>query len=697
MRNPIPVLILGGLLAGCGPSAPDIEKVPANVVDEIVVQPSATAEIGSWGVDLANIDPTVKPGNDFYRYANGQWLDSYELPPDRSMFGSFVALQERSQERVRELVEALAGNHPEPGSVEQKIGDYYASFMNQDDVNARGIEPLRKQLDAIAAIDSIGALARAFGRAEVEGNLAPFAFGVEIDRMDPQRWIAGVSVEGLGLPDRDYYLEDTDQFKQIREAYQDNIRTILGLSGYSEADAGAAADAVMALETAIAKQQWPRADRRNRDLTYNLETLDGFEGRYPGFPWREFFEAAGRVPKELNVRYPSAMAPVIEIVDDTDLDTWRAYLTYHLVTGNAALLSQTIDDATFEFYGRVLRGQPEQYERWRRGISLVGGNQGLGDAIGQVYVQHYFPAASKAAMEALVANLQAALRQRIAGLPWMSEDTKTYAFEKLEAFTPNIGYPNEWRDYSDVRIDPDDLVANARQLREHYLKEDLARLDEPTDPHEWFMSPQTVNAYYVPQFNSITFPAAILEAPFFDPAADPAVNYGAIGAVIGHEMGHGFDDQGSKSDARGVQRNWWTDEDRSRFDARTSKLAAQYSGYEPVPGTSIDGEFTLGENIGDLGGIEVAYTAYRLSLGDKEPPVIDGYTGDQRFFLAYAQIYRAMTRDETLVTLLKSDPHSPPEFRVNGVVRNVDAWYDAFEVQPGDALYLPPEARVGIW
>jgi len=697
MRNPIPVLILGGLLAGCGPSAPDIEKVPANVVDEIVVQPSATAEIGSWGVDLANIDPTVKPGNDFYRYANGQWLDSYELPPDRSMFGSFVALQERSQERVRELVEALAGNHPEPGSVEQKIGDYYASFMNQDDVNARGIEPLRKQLDAIAAIDSIGALARAFGRAEVEGNLAPFAFGVEIDRMDPQRWIAGVSVEGLGLPDRDYYLEDTDQFKQIREAYQDNIRTILGLSGYSEADASAAADAVMALETAIAKQQWPRADRRNRDLTYNLETLDGFEGRYPGFPWREFFEAAGRVPNELNVRYPSAMAPVIEIVDDTDLDTWRAYLTDHLVTGNAALLSQAIDDATFEFYGRALRGQPEQYERWRRGISLVGGNQGLGDAIGQVYVQHYFPAASKAAMEALVANLQAALRQRIAGLPWMSEDTKTYAFEKLEAFTPNIGYPNEWRDYSDVRIDPDDLVANARQLREHYLKEDLARLDEPTDPHEWFMSPQTVNAYYVPQFNSITFPAAILEAPFFDPAADPAVNYGAIGAVIGHEMGHGFDDQGSKSDARGVQRNWWTDEDRSRFDARTSKLAAQYSGYEPVPGTSIDGEFTLGENIGDLGGIEVAYTAYRLSLGDKEPPVIDGYTGDQRFFLAYAQIYRAMTRDETLVTLLKSDPHSPPEFRVNGVVRNVDAWYDAFEVQPGDALYLPPEARVGIW
>jgi putative endopeptidase len=399
----------------------------------------------------------------------------------------------------------------------------------------------------------------------------------------------------------------------------------------------------------------------------------------------------------LNVRYPSAVQPVVDLVAETDLDTWRAYLTYHLVAGNAFALAAEIDESRFDFYGRTLRGQPEQRERWRRGVSLVGGQNGLGDAIGQVYVQRYFPAESKAMMEALVENLREALRQRIAALDWMTEETKEYAFEKLAAFTPNIGYPNKWRDYGELTIDGGSLMDNVRELRALQRAIALDRLNRPTDREEWFMTPQTVNAYYVAQFNSITFPAGILEPPFFDPAADPAVNYGAIGAVIGHEMGHGFDDQGSKSDARGVQRNWWTDEDRSRFEARAAKLAAQYSAYEPVAGTFIDGEFTLGENIGDLGGLNVAYYAYKLSLDGAEAPVIDGLTGDQRFFLAYSQVWRSKTRDETLVSRLKSDPHSPAEFRVNGVVRNMDAWYEAFDVQPDDALYLPPEERVSIW
>jgi putative endopeptidase len=667
-------------------------------------QPSATAAtqpatgtpaIGSWGVDLAKRDETVRPGDDFFRYASGAWLKSYELPDDKTSFGSFRALSERSQERVRGIIDELTATAAPTGSVEQKIGDYYASFMNQATLDARGYAPLTPELAAIAAIEDLEGLARAFGRADLVGTQSPLGVGLEIDRKQPERWWIGVSASGLGMPDRDYYLEDTERFRTLQEAYEAHIETMLGLVGYE--DAAAAAAGVMALETAIAEQQWPRSDRRDRDLTYNPSSFAALESSYPGFPWRALFEGAGVVPEELNVRHPSAMGPLIEIIATTELTVWRAYLTYHLLVQNAVYLSAEIDDATFEFYGRALRGQQAPRERWRRAISAVASHQALGDAIGQVYVERYFPPTSKAMMEELVENLRTALRERIAGLDWMSEETKSYAFEKLEAFTPNIGYPNQWRDFSGVTIHADDLLGNVRQIRALSRQEALERLEEPTDKEEWFMSPQTVNAYYVAQFNSITFPAGILEAPFFDPAADPAVNYGAIGAVIGHEMGHGFDDQGSKSDARGVQRNWWTDEDRARFEARAARLAAQYSGYEPVPGTFIDGRFTLGENIGDLGGLEVAYHAYRLSLGGEEPPVVDGLTGDQRFFLSYAQVWRSKTRDETTVNRLKSDPHSPAEFRVNGIVRNVDAWYAAFDVTPEHALYLPPDERVSIW
>lgn len=693
MRRMIIAATLAGLLAGCQQEPEQTSQTSggSGPASDAVAQ----ARIGSWGVDLDNRDPNIRPGDDFFGYANGSWLKNYELPADKSSYGSFQALHEQSQERVKLLVEELAEADPQPGSIEQKIGDYYLSYLDTEAIDSAGLTPIAAQLQAIADVDSQLQLIELFGRVDLDGNQSPIEAGIDIDRMNPERWIVDVSVGGLGLPDRDYYLEDSARFSDIRAAYQAHIEKMLTLIGFD--NAATAAQAVMALETSIAEVLWPRSQRRNRDLTYNLMSLEALQAAYPNFAWRGYFAANGVVPEEINLRYPSATGPVLDIIANTDLNTWKAYLSYHLLTRNAFALAQEIDDATFDFYGRVLRGQPEQQERWRRGVGLVSGRNGMGDAIGQVYVERYFPAANKAMMEDLVENLREGLRQRIAGLEWMSEDTKAYAFEKLQAFTPNIGYPSEWEDFSSVQIRADDLMGNVRAMREWQRADALERLTRPTDPAEWFMSPQTVNAYYVAQFNSITFPAGILEPPFFDPAADPAVNYGAIGAVIGHEMGHGFDDQGSKSDAEGVQRNWWSDEDRARFDARTAQLAAQYDTYEAVPGTFVDGEFTLGENIGDLGGLNVAYHAYRLSLNGKEPPVIDGLTGDQRFFLAFAQVWRGITREETLVARLKSDPHSPNRFRANGTVRNMDAWYEAFDVQPDDALYLPPDQRVSIW
>ena len=701
MYRLIPPLVLALVLAACQPGSeepatPEAQAPAAGATEATAAEADAgRPEIGAWGVALDNRDESVRPGDDFFRYSSGRWLASYELPADKTSFGSFHALHDRSQERVRGLIEELAAADSSPGSVEQKVGDFYASFMDVETINAKGHAPLTPDLTAIAAIDDLESLARAFGRSDLKATNSPLGLGVEIDRRNPDRWIVGVALAGLGLPDRDYYLEDSERFAGLRSAYVAHIEKMLTLIGHDKA--ADAAGRIMALETAIAEQQWPRADRRDRDLTYNLMSFEALLARHPQFPWQAFFAAGGVVPAELNLRHPSAMAPLIEIITTTDLDTWRAYLTFHLLARNARYLAEDIDDANFEFFGRALRGQQEQRERWRRAISVVAGRDGLGDAIGQLYVARYFPPESKAMMEELVENLRSALRERIAALEWMTEDTKAYALEKLEAFTSNIGYPNKWRGFDDVSIDALDLVSNVRQLRAHQRAEALARLTKPTDREEWFMTPQTVNAYYVPQFNSITFPAGILEAPFFDPDADPAVNYGAIGAVIGHEMGHGFDDQGSKSDARGVQRNWWTDEDRARFELRSKALAEQFSTYEPVPGTFIDGRFTLGENIGDLGGVNMAYHAYRLSLNGEEAPVIDGLTGDQRFFMAYAQVWRSKTRDETLVSRLKSDPHSPAAFRVNGIVRNVDAWYEAFDVQPTDKLYLAPEARVSIW
>ncbi len=653
------------------------------------------ARLPSRNVDVSLMNSAVAPGDDFYRYANGGWLNSYELPPDKTAFGNFYELRDKAQDRVQLLIESLAEGPRAPGSIEQKIGDYYLSFLDTATLDRLGLEPIRGELDAIAAIDSTRALTVAFGRSELVSSISPIGFGLEIDRQDPSRFIVGLYHSGIGLPERDYYTDDAQRFVDIRSAYQAHIAEMLTLAG--QAEAAALAPDVVALETAIASEHWSRVDRRNRDLTYNLSSPEELIEKYKNFDWMTFFEATGVIPPVINVNHPSALPGLIRLVNETPLPVWRAYLTYHLLSNNAPFLSTAMDDANFAFYGPVLFGQTEQRERWRRAVSLVGAGDGLGDAIGQVYVARYFPAHSREIMLDLVENLRAALAERIRALGWMGEQTKAQALAKLAGFLPKIGYPDEWRDYSSVRIARDDLMGNVQRLRAYYQADAIDRLSRPTDRDEWFLPPQTVNAFYTPQFNSITFPAGILEPPFFDPNADPAVNYGAIGAVIGHEMGHGFDDQGSKSDGDGVQRNWWTDEDRARFEARAAELVGQYSAYEPVPGVFVDGEFTLGENIGDLGGINIAYHAYRLSLNGTEAPVLDGLTGDQRFFIAYAQLWRSMMREEALLTQIKSDPHSPAPYRANGVVRNVDAWYDAFGVGPEHALYLDPEDRVSIW
>lgn len=657
---------------------------------------SASPELGSFGVDLSYQDTSIRPGDDFFRFANGLWLDTFELPADRSNYGSFNVLSDRSDERVRTIIDDLTSIEPAAGSLEQKISDYYLSYMDTETLNERGLSPLLPGLASLAQIDSIEELTSAFGRAQIDNTATPFNFGVGADRSDPNRYQLGLSVGGLGLPDRDYYLEDTEQYINIRAEYVAHIGRVLEFADIE--DAQAKAEAVLNLETRIAEHTWPRADRRNRDLTYNPMTYAEFIGEYPGFDWATFFAAAGIEDlQDLNVSYPSAMTPVIALVNEVPVADWTSYMTYRFIVDSANVLSEEIDKEAFHFYSTVLNGVPEQRQRWERGVARVGSLASLGEAIGQVYVERHFQESAKQQMDQLVENLRSALAQSISELDWMGEETKQEANLKLESFRPKIAYPDEWRDFSDIEVSRDDLFANAQAIREFNYQDEISRLGTETNREEWFMTPQTVNAYYNSSFNEIVFPAGILQPPFFDPAADAAVNYGGIGAVIGHEMGHGFDDQGSKSDSQGVQRNWWTDEDRANFEVLTTALAAQYDQFEPVPGYFIDGNFTLGENIGDVGGLSLAYRAYKMSLGGEEAPVIDGLTGDQRFFLSWAQVWQRKYREDALIQRLTSDPHSPSEFRVNGVVRNFDEWYDAFDVSEEDALYLSPEERVRIW
>jgi putative endopeptidase len=658
----------------------------------------ARPAIGSFGVDLANRDTSVKPGDDFDRFANGKWEDAYQLKDYESDYGSFDMLNDESEIAVREIIDELAKRTDlAPGSDEQKIRDYYASYMDQAARDAAGITPLEPLLDSIDAIDSQAKLTSAFGRVDVEGTNAPVGVGLGVDRKDPNRYLVGMGVGGLGLPDKDYYLNPDPRFVAIRKAYVEHIAKMLGFTG-AGADATARAEAVLALETELARPQWDRAERRNRDKTYNVSSYADFKKAYPGFDWDALVTAQElALPADINVTTPSAVAPILKVIADTPLATWRDYLRFHAVRNHAGLLSKEIDEASFAFTGTVLQGQTAQKEPWKRAIATIADTDGLGEAIGRIYVARHFKPESKAAMDDLVANLRKALRQNIGGLAWMGDATKAEAYHKLDTFRPKIGYTSKWRDFSSVAIVPDNLVANVMAMRNYYQDDTNKRVGTIPDREEWGMTPQTVNAYYNASFNEIVFPAAILQPPFFDVNADPAVNYGAIGAVIGHEMGHGYDDQGSKSDWAGIQRQWWTEADRANFQAKVDRLGAQFDTYCPLENTCVNGKLTMGENIGDLGGLSMAYTAYHLSLHGKPAPVIDGLTGDQRFFLAWAQVWKAKYRDEALVNLIKSNPHSPAMYRINGPLRNLDEWYTAFDVKPGDKLYVKPQERVRIW
>ena len=577
---------------------------------------------------------------------------------------------------------------------EQLVHDFYVSFMDIDAINEKGITPLNDVLSSIKAIDSTDALTAVFGNGWLTGVSTPIGGGMWYNRLDPNEYQLSIGVGGLGLPDRDYYLSEDERFVNIREAYTAHIAQMLELAG--ETNAAEKAAGIVALETQIAEIQWPREKRRNRDLTLNQIERNKLNDDYPGFNWDLFFEQTGYTIPALNVTQPEPVKAVIEIINNTDLAVWRDYLTYHAISNNAGLLSDEIYLANFDFYGKTLSGQQEPRPRWKRAVSQMSGTESLGFVIGKIYVSEFFPESSKTQMAELVENLRTALGQRIDGLDWMGEETKVNARAKLAAFNPKIGYPDEWQSFDGLEISSTDLLGNVHNLRTFFQAQSVERELKPTDRQRWGMTPQRVNAYYNSSFNEIVFPAAILQPPFFDPNADPAVNYGAIGAVIGHEMGHGFDDQGSKSDANGIQQNWWTDEDRAAFEAKADSLAAQYSAYEPIEGNFVNGRNSLGENIGDVGGLAMAYHAYKLSLNGEEAPVIDGITGDQRFFLAWAQVWREKRTEQSMLNQLRGGTHAPGRYRALAP-RNHDAWYEAFNVQPGDALYLSPEERVRIW
>ncbi|MFN3239414.1 MAG: M13 family metallopeptidase [Pseudomonadales bacterium] len=689
----LPILGLA-LLASCGGKPADSEAT-ADTAEVAAAEPQQPV-FGDWGVDLSTMDTSVKPGDDFFRYMNGKWLDANEIPADRSSHGISLALHEQAQEQVREIIEELGAKNSPMGSPEQKVGDYYKSWMDTETLNKKGIAPLQADLDRIAAIENTQQLAAEFGRMHYVFGASPIGQSLSIDPRDPDKHLLVVYLSGLGLPDKSYYQDDAERFAEVRRQYVPYIASMLEFAGVDNSAEKAAN--IMALETAIAEYQWDRADRRDRDKTNNPTLLSELKQRHPEFAWDTYLDA-GRVEgiSEVNLSHPDTVAPLVKLINEQPLQTWKDYLTYHMVSNSAGVLSEEIDAANFEFWGKVISGREAQLDRWKRGVSRVGARTGLGEAIGQIYVDRHFPASSKSQMLELVENVRTAYGERIRELDWMSEATRKEALRKLAAFNAKIGYPDRWLDLSSIKIAKDDLFGNTRRIREFFEDRDMQRLNQPTDRDEWLMTPQTVNAYYLANFNEIVFPAAYLQPPNFDPAADPAVNYGSIGATIGHEMGHGFDDQGSKSDADGVKRNWWTDEDRAKFEAKVKVLADQYSSYSPIEGHFLNGRNTLGENIGDLGGLEVAYRAYKLSLNGEEAPVIDGYTGDQRFFLAYAQSWRGEWRDELTLRLLKSGAHPPNRFRANGVVRNMEAWYQAFDVKPGDKLYLAPEQRASIW
>ncbi|MCI4646133.1 MAG: M13 family metallopeptidase [Hyphomonadaceae bacterium] len=706
--------------------APTVETAPTRT--EMVEAPAHEVETtspdywGDWGIDTGAMSEDVTAGDNFFMHVNGGWFDTFELPADKVRYGAFDLLREKSEQQTRFIIEDLAADSPATETPEGKVAALYSAYLDTDNIEAAGLAPAQPYLEMIAAMETREDLATLFA---TSGFASPINAFVWVDDKDPNVYIPQMSIGGLGLPDREYYFKDDEKSVSIREDYLGLLTFLLTQAGYEDAEAKAGD--VLALETEIAKADWDRALSRNPELTYNKVSLDelrAFAGDFPldtaletiGLagqneflvaevpPTQEELDEVGMSEEDAEKLGPG-MPAVFEIAQTADLDTWKAYMTAHFLSDHASVLPAEIDAANFAFYGTVLRGQPEQRPRWKRGVSTVQGT--LGEAVAAVYVERHFPPENKAAMDQLVANLRSAMHANLEDLEWMGPETRLKAVEKLDMFNPKIGYPEAFESYDTLEIG-DSAFENAMNAGRWELADNIARLEEEPDRDEWFMTPQTVNAYYNPSYNEIVFPAAILQPPFFNISADPAVNYGAIGGVIGHEIGHGFDDQGSKFDGHGVLANWWTEEDRDAFEELTTALVDQYNQYCPLgeDDPCVNGRLTLGENIGDLGGLSLAYRAYQLSLdndGDgtvseaEQAPVIDGLTGDQRFFMAWAQVWRSKYRDEAKRQQLLTDPHSPAEFRVNGIVRNFDEWYEAFDVTEEDELYLPQEERIRIW
>ncbi|MBP8231911.1 MAG: M13 family metallopeptidase [Rhizorhabdus sp.] len=642
---------------------------------------------GSFGFDTQGMDKTVKPGDDFYAFANGGWAKNTPIPADRSNFGMFTVLDELSMSRSRAILDKAA---EQPGS---RIGDLYASFMDEKAIETAGIAPLKPMLESIAALPDKAAVAAKMGDLVRQGISSPFAVYVDQDDKNPDAYIAILRQGGLGMPDRDYYLKDDAALAKTRNEYKAYLARLLTLAGEQQADERAAR--IVAFETGLAQIHWTKVDSRDSTKTYNKWSRADFDAKAGGFDWGDYLKAAGLdQQQQFLVGQPSAFAGTAKAIEAAPLGVLKDYLLVAALNAYAPYLSKPFVEAEFGFNQTVLSGTPENSDRWKRGVTLV--KNLVGEDLGQEYVKLHFTPETKAAADELVRNVIAAMGRRIDALSWMSPDTKVKARAKLTAFTPKIGYPSKWRDYSALKIDRSDLVGNAMRGNAFEWQHNLDKLGKPIDRTEWHMTPMEINAYANFGMNEIVFPAAILQPPFFDPNADPAVNYGGIGAVIGHEISHHFDDQGAKYDMHGRLSDWWTEEDVKKFAALTDRIVKQYDAYEPLPGLHVQGALTQGENIADLAGLTVAHEAYMMSLGGKPAPVIDGYTGDQRFYLGWAQVWRRSYREANLRQRLLTDPHSPSIQRA-WVVRNLDPFYSAYKVQPGERLYLSPQDRVRIW
>ncbi|TQS91792.1 M13 family peptidase [Arthrobacter sp. TS-15] len=646
------------------------------------------------GISLSNIDHSVRPQDDLYQHVNGAWLNSTTIPDDRPLEGTFTALRDGAELAVKAIIEEAAAKGESATGIEQKVGGLYASFMDEEVVEAKGMDPVRSRLDEVQAVGSVEELAALMGRLFRSDVSGLFSIYPAPDAGNPERILLYIGQGGLGLPDESYYREE--KFAGIVAAYGEYISKLFNLAGI--ADAQASAQRIVALETALASHHWDNVTLRDPQKTYNLKTADEAVAIFPLLDtWFQAARVDAAKRSEIVVSTPDFFAGAAALLESESLEAWKEWLTLRVLSSAAPYLSSGFVSTNFDFYGTTLSGTPQNKERWKRGVAVV--EAALGEAVGQIYVDRHFPAGHKARMETLVSNLIEAYRESISSLAWMGAETKKEALKKLDAFRPKIGFPEKWIDYSAVEIDPTDLLGNVERAHDADVNRHLDEIGKPVDLTKWLMTPQTVNAYYHPMLNEIVFPAAILQPPFFTADADDAVNYGGIGAVIGHEIGHGFDDQGSQFDGSGALRNWWTEDDRTAFEALTAKLVSQYDALSPyaAPEHKVNGKLTLGENIGDLGGLTIAYKAYLLSLNGAEPEVIDGFTGFQRFFMSWAAGWRQVIRTEEAIRRLATDPHSPNEFRTNAIARNLDAFHAAFAVTETDGMWMEPGERVSIW